>query len=877
MQNSELGALTSRDIEPLFWTPELLGQVSAWWGHAPFAFWIIANSEPRLFVELGTHSGVSYAAFCEAVSRLRLATRCYAVDTWVGDPQAGTYDESVFSNLRDFHDQHYAAFSQLVRRTFDEANGDFADGTIDLLHVDGFHSYDAVRHDFETWRPKLSDRGVVLFHDTNERERDFGVWRLFEELKREAPTFEFLHGHGLGVVALGTDAPSAIRQLCALTDRVHIGAIRERFSFLGSRWITTREKSGLEAQARAREEVIAQTGARTHQLELEIAKACARTHQLELEIAKAGVRTHQHELEIAQKDIRVLALEDVLKIREGEIQSLGHELERSRQAYGALADASRRHHEDVLRELGSLKRNDLDERLPPELTGWRWTAPGRRKKLRRLITEYRLIAASPLFDSQWYLANNPDVAVKREDPALHYLLHGGFEGRAPGPRFDGGAYLRANPDVADLNPLLHYIRFGRVEGRGPLRGPDALSALLNDTEVQVTLPAPQGQRPAELLAQRFPHIFSQFPVFPSPDRERRVTMLTDSISAGVLFGGVGTAIVVAVLLAQKLGARLRIATRMEMRGLKNFEMVVNAQGIKWDKNVEFLQCTDTTRPMAMGKDEIILTTSWWGTASALRTIDAKRIFYLIQEDERRFYSFGDERLWCSEVLNDPHLRFIVNTHALHKYFEAEGVKSIAERGVAFEPAFPETLYWPNQGRVGARRTFLFYARPNHPRNLFYRGLEATSEAIERGLLPPNLWDFHFVGSNVPHVELPLGVRPTIHDTLPWSEYAALIRRTDLGLSLMATPHPSYPPLDLAASGAVVVTNADGPKTSLADYSGNILCVEPSLDALVSALGEGANLAQASSQRAANYAANTIERDWNVALRDVLDYVARQLS
>jgi hypothetical protein len=160
MQNSELGPLTSRDIEPLFWPPERLGRVSAWWGHVPFAFWIIANSEPRSFVELGTYYGVSYAAFCEAVLRLRLTTRCYAVDTWVGDPQAGSYGEDVYAELRDFHDQHYAAFSQLVRRTFDEANGDFADGTIDLLHIDGSHTYDAVRHDFDTWRPKLSDRGL---------------------------------------------------------------------------------------------------------------------------------------------------------------------------------------------------------------------------------------------------------------------------------------------------------------------------------------------------------------------------------------------------------------------------------------------------------------------------------------------------------------------------------------------------------------------------------------------------------------------------------------------------------------------------------------------------------------------------------------------
>jgi hypothetical protein len=472
----------------------------------------------------------------------------------------------------------------------------------------------------------------------------------------------------------------------------------------------------------------------------------------------------------------------------------------------------------------------------------------------------REIRQSGLFDTGYYFANNPDVVANGVDLALHFATNGWKEGRKPSPGFDPQFYLSEYPDVAasGVNPLLHYIRLGRVEGRQPLPGSD-------------------DPRPAELLVRRFPHIFSQFPVFPSPDRERRVTMLTDSISSGVLFGGVGTAIVVAVLLAQKLGARLRIATRSEMRAVNTFQMVLNAQGIKWDGNVEFLQCSDTARPMAMGRDEIILTTSWWGTASALRTIDAKRIFYIIQEDERRFYSFGDERLWCSEVLNDPHPRFIVNTHALHRYFAAEGIKSIAEHGVAFEPAFPETLYWPNQERSGARRTFLFYARPNHPRNLFYRGLEAISEAVERGLLPPNLWDFHFVGSNVPRVKLPLGIRPTLHDTLPWAEYAALIRRTDLVLSLMATPHPSYPPLDLAASGAVVVTNEDGPKTSLAHYSANILCVEPSLDALVSALGEGAKLAQANSQRATNYAANTIARDWNVELRDVLDYVARQLS
>jgi hypothetical protein len=341
MQNSELGLLTSREIEPLFWTPERFGRVSAWWGHVPFAFWLVANTEPRLIVELGSLHGVSYAAFCEAVLRLRLATRCYAVDTWDGDLHTGSYGEHVFADFREFNDQRYSAFSQLVRRPFDEANADFADGTIDLLHIDGFHTYDAVRHDFDTWRPKLSDRGIVLFHDTNERQKDFGVWRLFEELKREAPTFEFLHSHGLGIVVVGADAPQAIRQLCASTDSVYIGAIRERFSFLGSRWIATQEKSELQAQVLAREQVIAQTEARAQQQELEIAQTEARAQQQELEIARIGASAHQLEVESVQNEARVHALEDALRIKNSETQRLARDLEQINQAYGALSEASR--------------------------------------------------------------------------------------------------------------------------------------------------------------------------------------------------------------------------------------------------------------------------------------------------------------------------------------------------------------------------------------------------------------------------------------------------------------------------------------------------------------------------------------------------------
>ena len=53
------------------------------------------------------------------------------------------------------------------------------------------------------------------------------------------------------------------------------------------------------------------------------------------------------------------------------------------------------------------------------------------------------------------------------DAALHYLLHGGAEGRDPGPFFSTEAYLARYPDIAaaSLNPLLHYEAHGRRENR----------------------------------------------------------------------------------------------------------------------------------------------------------------------------------------------------------------------------------------------------------------------------------------------------------------------------------------------------------------------------------------------------------------------------
>lgn len=208
---------------------------------------LVGLLQPNVLVELGTHWGNSYCAFCQAVDELRLPTKCYAVDTWRGDAHAGEYGPDVLSDLRAHHDPLYGHFSRLVQSTFDEASEQFGDGSIDFLHLDGFHTYESVRHDFEQWLPKLSNRAVVAIHDINARERDFGAWRLWEEVRGEYRRLELVHAHGLGVLAVGTHQPSDFDGLLDASP-AELASMREFFYREGSAWAAREDLLRLQLQ-----------------------------------------------------------------------------------------------------------------------------------------------------------------------------------------------------------------------------------------------------------------------------------------------------------------------------------------------------------------------------------------------------------------------------------------------------------------------------------------------------------------------------------------------------------------------------------------------------------------------------------------------------
>lgn len=189
---------------PLFQSDQINANLKygPWQGHRRFAYDFINFMRPSNAVELGTHYGCSFFSFCQSVKDFNLATSLYAIDTWLGDEHAGFYDEHVYKIVCKTVDEFFQDIDvTLLRKTFDQALDGFEDNSIELIHIDALHTYEAVTHDFQTWLPKLKHNGVVMFHDVfSYADHEYGTNRFWKEIKRNYPYYEFKHSWGLGLL-----------------------------------------------------------------------------------------------------------------------------------------------------------------------------------------------------------------------------------------------------------------------------------------------------------------------------------------------------------------------------------------------------------------------------------------------------------------------------------------------------------------------------------------------------------------------------------------------------------------------------------------------------------------------------------------------------
>ena len=300
-----------------------------------------------------------------------------------------------------------------------------------------------------------------------------------------------------------------------------------------------------------------------------------------------------------------------------------------------------------------------------------------------------------------------------------------------------------------------------------------------------------------------------------PSDRRRLTLIIPSVSPDKAFGGVVTTLDVFLQVGRRCGADLRvILDDFENRADTSVLMKCAQRAGVDGAAIEVAQRTTAEPRLLLRRNEVFFTHNWWTTLNLQSLLDrqselfgVRRPFiYLIQDYEPGFYPFSSTHMASRSAYATEHPCWgVFNSGELHAYFSLQG--HATERAFVFEPRLTDALRpFLALGPVAKQKRILVYGRPSIERNCY--------PAVKRGLRKwaaeyPAAAEWEVVSAGLPHPPTKLSPQLTLASLgkLPLADYAGLLRTTAIGLSLMASPHPSYPPLEMAHFGVRTITNS----------------------------------------------------------------------
>lgn len=335
-----------------------------------------------------------------------------------------------------------------------------------------------------------------------------------------------------------------------------------------------------------------------------------------------------------------------------------------------------------------------------------------------------------------------------------------------------------------------------------------------------------------------------------------LTILVPTLNPSEIFAGINTALDIGLGLAAR-GHHVRfIATDLPISspGTSRAFLLHRLSKAGAESGAQgrvSLHCGVKDGTVPAHKDDLFLATAWWSAHLADGLIrdfgyTQTRFWYLIQDFEPNFYAWGVE---YADAMASYHFDFepVFNTALLRDYFAERGFDFATPDALAFHPSINVERYasGARPDRTGPRRLAL-YGRPEVPRNMYGTAVEALAMFVREHNLGPD--DIELVSVGLPHapLKMPNGLLLDSQGKLPMEDYPPFLLNTDLGLSLMYSPHPSHPPIEMAASGVRVVTNSFGPK-DLSRLSPAILSAPPTAPDIAAALSQAWTAAPVTAQ------------------------------
>lgn len=331
--------------------------------------------------------------------------------------------------------------------------------------------------------------------------------------------------------------------------------------------------------------------------------------------------------------------------------------------------------------------------------------------------------------------------------------------------------------------------------------------------------------------------------------EKRINLLVPSINPEHVFGGISTALKFFEKLIEESGYCSRIIltdatpSRTALKQYKDKYTYVKASKDS-DARHQIVGYSDRyMQSIPVSENDYFMFTGWWTAYCAQEAyleftketgIKPNKFINFIQDYEPGFYPWSSRYLLADSTYRNEYPQLAVfNSKLLHEFFIQNGYSFYKE--YEFDPVLNgklKEILEKNFGKVNKKKQILVYGRPSVDRNAFSIVVSSLKKWVEN---QKDIEDWEILSAGEYHLPVDLGRGKELVSVgkLTIEQYAQTMLDTYAGISLMSSPHPSYPPLEMSVFGIKVITNNYSNK-DLSSFNSNITSVASASPSVIAA-------------------------------------------